>query len=217
NVRVEDCGDQGIETYSIDGVVMDSIVVKNCTSCGVLFNLTKNAKVGTINAYNCAWGTGYAGLRYANECTNITTDKLIADHCGRGFFIVKSGPSVNCHVNYAEIYECSDMGIWIENGTNCSVKAGCCESPISVSGSGSSVKVSRDCGSVGVTCSRFSYHPLNQNDDYSVYSIDGKLIPTIRGIQFKTNDTHLSLPSGVYFIKNRSSSDSRKIVIGSYR
>ncbi|MBN1306346.1 MAG: right-handed parallel beta-helix repeat-containing protein [Chitinispirillaceae bacterium] len=217
NVRVEDCGDQGIETYSIDGVVMDSIVVRNCTSCGVLFNLTKNGTIGTVNAYNCAWGSGYAGLRYANECTNITTDKLIADHCGRGFFIVKSGPSVNCHLNNAEIYECSDLGIWIENGTNCSVKAGCCESPVSVSGPGSSVNVSRDCDRVGVTCSRFFYRSLSQSDDYSVYSIDGKFMPTIRFDRDKTDDQYLSLPSGIYFIKSRRSSGSRKIVVGSYR
>lgn len=144
----ENCGSHGLETYSIDGMILEgTMTARNCGECGVLFNQTRNGTVATVNSYNCNWGGGYAGLRYANACNNIITNKLIADRCGRGFFIVQSGPTVNCHLNNAEIRECSGLGIWIENGTNCSVKAGCCESPVSVSGSGSYANVSSSCSS----------------------------------------------------------------------
>ncbi|MBN2444431.1 MAG: hypothetical protein JXJ04_23915, partial [Spirochaetales bacterium] len=143
----ENCGSHGLETYSIDGFTIEgTVTARNCGECGVLFNQSYNGTVETVDAYNCCWGGGYAGLRYANACNNITTDVLYADRCGRGFFIVQSGPTVNCHLNYAEIRECSDVGIWIENGTNCSVKSGCCESGVSVSGSGSYANVSSSCG-----------------------------------------------------------------------
>src|SRR5690554_2672379 len=148
DIHVENCGSHGLETYSIDGMIIEgTITARNTGGCGVLFNQTHNGTVATVDAYNCSWGQGYAGLRYANACNNIITNKLKADRCGRGFFIVQSGPTVNCHLNNAEIYECSDIGIWIENGTNCSVKAGCSESSVSVSGSGSYADVSRRCDS----------------------------------------------------------------------
>ena len=146
DIHVENCGSHGLETYSIDGFTIEgTVTARNCGDCGVLFNQSYNGTVETVDAYNCCWGGGYAGLRYANACNNITTDVLYADRCGRGFFIVQSGPTVSCHLNYAEIRECSDVGIWIENGTNCSVQSGCCESGVSVSGSGSYANVSSSC------------------------------------------------------------------------
>ncbi len=170
NVMVDNCGDHGIETYSIDGVDMDSIVVRNCNSCGLLLNRTKNGTIGTVNAYNCSWGSGYAGLRYANACEDITTEKLIADRCGRGFFIVQSGPSVNCHLNNAEIYECSDMGIWIENGTDCSVESGCCESSVSVSGSGSYANVGSSCDGFSLTINTTGSGSVSCSPDNATYA-----------------------------------------------
>lgn len=146
DIYVDNIGSHGVETYSIDGVTIEgTITARNTGGCGVLFNKTFNGTVSKVDAYNCDWLGGYAGLRYANGCNNITTDTLLAEHCGRGFFIVQSGPTVEGHVNYAEIRNCSDVGIWIENGTNCSVKAGCNDSGTTVSGSGSYANVSGPC------------------------------------------------------------------------
>ncbi|MBN1184726.1 MAG: RICIN domain-containing protein [Bacteroidales bacterium] len=170
----ENCGSHGLETYSIDGVTLEgTMTARNCGECGVLFNQSKNGTVGTVNAYNCCWGGGYAGLRFANGCSNITVQKLIADHCGRGYFVVKTGPTVNCHLNNAEIRECSGLGIWIENGTNCSVKSGCCESAISVSGSGSYVNVSSSCSSSGGTVYQFRNRSTGQYIDGMGRTING--------------------------------------------
>ncbi|RZS93244.1 RICIN domain-containing protein [Aquimarina brevivitae] len=148
DIYVDNTGGHGIETYSIDGVNFDGTMkVRNTGGCGVLLNQSHNGTIETVDAYNCDWGGGYAGLRFANGCTNLTAERLYADHCGRGFFIVKSGPTVNCHLNYAEIGESSDIGIWIERGTNCSVKSGCSESGVSVSGAGSYANVNNTCSS----------------------------------------------------------------------
>ncbi|MDA3879389.1 MAG: RICIN domain-containing protein [Prolixibacteraceae bacterium] len=157
NVYMKDCrfentGGHGLEIYSVDGLTLEgTMTARNTGDCGVLLDQCSNGTIETVDAYDCAWGSGYAGLRYANGCSNITTQTLYADRCGRGFFIVQSGPTVNCHVNYAEIRECSDIGIWIEDGTDCSVKSGCCESGVSVSGSGSYANVSSSCDNSGVT------------------------------------------------------------------
>lgn len=157
DVYMKDChfentGGHGIEFYSIDGLTLEgTMTARHTVDCGVLLNQCVNATIDTVDAYDCCWGGGYAGLRYANGCENITTKQLYADRCGRGFFIVQSGPTVNSHVNNAQIGECSGLGIWIENGTNCSVKAGCCESPVSVSGTGSYANVSNNCEDVPVT------------------------------------------------------------------
>ena len=160
------CGSHGLETYSIDGMTLEgTITARNCGECGVLFNQSRNGYVETVDAYNCCWGGGYAGLRYANACDNITTNTLYADRCGRGFFIVQSGPTVNCHLNNAFIKQCSGLGIWIENGINCSVKAGCCESAVSVSGSGSWANISNNCGT---NCAVYQF----KNRSTGVY-IDG--------------------------------------------
>ena len=159
NVYMRDChfentGGHGLEFYSIDGLTLEgTMTARHNGDCGVLLNNCHNATIETVDAYDCNWGGGYAGLRYANGCSNVTTNQLYADHCGRGFFIVQSGPTVNCHVNNVQIGECSGLGIWIENGTNCSVKDGCCESPVSVSGTGSYANVSNSCEDVVVPVS----------------------------------------------------------------
>lgn len=150
DIYVENAGSHAIETYSIDGLTFEgTMTIRTAGGCGVLLNQSHNGTLENVDAYNCNWGGGYAGLRYANGCSNITTNYLKADRCGRGFFIVQSGPSSNCHLNNAEIRECSNIGIWIENGQNCSVKAGCSESGVSVSGSGSYANVSSSCSSNG--------------------------------------------------------------------
>ncbi|UII25750.1 RICIN domain-containing protein [Fulvivirga maritima] len=152
DILVENIGSHGIETYSIDGVDFDgTMTARNTGGCGVLLNQSHNGTIETVDAYNCDWGGGYAGLRFANGCSNITAETLYADRCGRGFFIVQSGPTINCHLNYAEIRECSDVGIWIENGTNCSVESGCSESGVAVSGAGSYANVTNNCSGGGST------------------------------------------------------------------
>ncbi|HYC87312.1 MAG TPA: RICIN domain-containing protein [Chryseosolibacter sp.] len=146
NCRFENIGSHGLETYSVDGVDIDGIVARHCGECGVLLNRTINGTVGTVDAYRCAYGTGYAGLRFANDCSRITANNLIARECGRGYFVLSG--SNNCHLNNARITDGTGIGIWLENVTNCSVKAGCTNDGISVSGSGSYANVSTSCSDV---------------------------------------------------------------------
>lgn len=148
NLHVQDCrfengSSHGLETYGIDGFKAYGIVARNMGECGVLLNKTVNGTLGTVDAYRCSYGGGYAGLRLANNCGNVTTEKLIARECGRGYFVLTG--SNNNHLNNAEITDCTDIGIWLENVTNCSVKAGCTNSGVAVSGSGSYANVSNSC------------------------------------------------------------------------
>lgn len=154
NVHVQDCrfengSGHGLETYGVDGFQAYGIIARNMGECGVLLNKTINGTIGTVDAYRCSYGGGYAGLRFANNCSNITANMLYADECGRGFFVLTG--SNNCHLNNAQITDCTDIGIWLENVVNCSVKAGCTNSGVAVSGSGSYANVSSSCSSGGGT------------------------------------------------------------------
>jgi hypothetical protein len=151
NCRFENIGDHGLETYSVDGFNITGIVARNMPGCGVLLNQSRNGTVGTVDSYRCSNGGGYAGLRFANTCSNITANSLIARECGRGYFVLSG--SNNCHLNNCQITDGTGIGIWLENVVNCSVKAGCTNDGVSVSGSGSyaNVNTSGCSGGGGVT------------------------------------------------------------------
>lgn len=151
NCRFENGSGHGLETYGVDGFQASGIVARNMGECGVLLNKTINGTIGTVDAYRCSYGGGYAGLRFANNCSRITADNLVARECGRGYFVLSG--SNNCHLNNARITDCTNIGIWLENVANCSVKAGCTNSGVAVSGSGSYANVSNNCsgGDVGGT------------------------------------------------------------------
>lgn len=144
-VHIQDCrfgygSSHGLETYGVDGFKAYGIVARLMGECGVLLNKTRNGTMGTIDAYRCATGTGYAGLRFANNCSNITANMLYATECGRGYFVLSG--SNNCHLNNARIVNGTGIGVWLENVTNCTVKAGCTNDGVAVSGSGSWANVS---------------------------------------------------------------------------
>lgn len=143
NCRFENGSSHGVETYSVDGFKGFGIVARNMGECGVLLNKTKNGTLGTVDAYRCCFGGGYAGLRLANTCSNVTTAKLIARECGRGYFVLTG--TNNCHLNEAQITNCSGIGIWLQDVTNCTVKSGCTNDGVSVSGAGSSANVGNNC------------------------------------------------------------------------
>lgn len=145
NLTVTNCtfdggGGHGLETYGIDGVNIQNIVARNKAECGVLLNQTKNGTVGTINAYRCATNTGYAGYRLANTCSNITTEMLYADQCGRGYFVLSG--SNNTTLKNCRITNGTGIGVWLENVANCKVLAGCTNDGVAVTGSGSYANVS---------------------------------------------------------------------------
>ena len=148
NVHIQDCrfengSSHGLETYSVDGFKGYGLVARNMGECGVLLNKTINGTLGTVDAYRCNFGGGYAGLRLANSCSNVTTSNLYARECGRGYFVLTG--SNNIRLNNAQIFDCSGSGIWLENVVNCSVIAGCTNDGVSVSGSGSYANVTTNC------------------------------------------------------------------------
>ncbi len=152
NVHIQDCrfedgSGHGLETYGVDGFLGFGLVARNMGGCGVLLNKTTNGTIGTVDAYRCDYGGGYAGLRFANDCSDVTVDMLYANECGRGFFVLTG--SNNIQLNNCEITNTTDIGIWLEDVANCSVEAGCCNSGVAVSGSGSYANVSSSCDDSG--------------------------------------------------------------------
>lgn len=140
NCRFEGGGGHGLETYGVDGIQLWGIVARNKAECGVLLNETRNGTVGTIDAYRCATNTGYAGYRLANGCSNITTNMLYANECGRGYFVLTG--SNNNTLKNCRITNGTGIGVWLENVVNCKVLAGCTNDGVAVTGSGSYASVS---------------------------------------------------------------------------
>jgi fibronectin type 3 domain-containing protein len=122
NCQFENLGSHGIETYGIDGAQVDGIVAKNNGECGVLFNNTRNAVVGTVDAYRCSNGGGYAGLRFANDCANATVKYLRAIECGRGFFAVTGAKNIVVEEVY--IRDCTSHAILIQNSDGVGINSG---------------------------------------------------------------------------------------------
>lgn len=144
-VHIQDCrfengSSHGLETYGVDGFKGYGLVARNMGECGVLLNKTINGALGTVNAYRCNNGGGYAGLRLANNCSNVTTDMLYADQCGRGYFVLTG--SNNSTLKNCRITNGTGIGVWLENVVNCAVLAGCTNDGVAVTGSGSYANVS---------------------------------------------------------------------------
>ncbi|MDP0499841.1 MAG: RICIN domain-containing protein [Verrucomicrobiota bacterium JB022] len=153
NLSVIDCSfdngsSHGLETYGVDGVEVSQIYATNMGECGVLFNKSINGHVGSVYAYRCSYGGGYAGLRFANDCAYFTVENATSIECGRGLFVLTG--SNNIQVNNVYIANTSDIGIWLENVANCTVVYGANNSGTAVSGSGSSSNTTSNLGSFGI-------------------------------------------------------------------
>lgn len=127
NVYVQDCtfenlGSHGLETYGVDGFSVYGIIARNNGECGVLINKGYNGTIGTVDAYRCSLGGGYAGLRFANDCANVTVNKLVANECGRGFFTVTG--AVNITVNEVYIRNSTNHAILLQNSDNVRINSG---------------------------------------------------------------------------------------------
>lgn len=122
NSNFDGCSSHGIETYGVENIRMDHITARNCGQCGVLINKGRNVTIGTVTAYRCSFGGGYAGLRFANHCRDITVEKLTATECGRGFFTVSN--CENIIVKEVTIRDCSSHAILIQHSKNVGINGG---------------------------------------------------------------------------------------------
>ncbi len=122
NCRFENLGSHGLETYGIDGFTIDNIVARNLGECGVLINKGYNGTIGTVDAYRCSNGGGYAGLRFANDCANVWVKSLRAVECGRGFFTVTGAKNIVVEEVY--IRDCTSHAILLQNSDGVGVNSG---------------------------------------------------------------------------------------------
>jgi len=118
----EGCGSHGIETYGVENIQMDGITARNCRDCGVLVNKGRNVTIGTVTAHRCCFGGGYAGLRFANNCRDITVESLVATECGRGFFTVSN--CENIVVERVAIRDCSSHAILLQHSRKVGINGG---------------------------------------------------------------------------------------------
>jgi fibronectin type 3 domain-containing protein len=122
NCRFENLGSHGLETYGVDGFTIDNIVARNNGECGVLINKGYNGTIGTVDAYRCSNGGGYAGLRFANDCANVWVKSLRAVECGRGFFSVTGAKNIVVEDVY--IRDCTSHAILLQNSDGVGVNSG---------------------------------------------------------------------------------------------
>lgn len=104
-----------IETYTVDGVYIDTVTVRSDNGCGVLLNDSENCEINAIYASYCNQGGSYAGFRQANNNGTTHCGYLWARYCGRGLYSVSD--SHNCTVDEVDIANCSTAGISV-SGTS---------------------------------------------------------------------------------------------------
>ena len=122
NCLFENLGSHGLETYGVDGFTIDNIVARNNGECGVLINKGHNGTIGSVDAYRCSNGGGYAGLRFANDCANVWVKSLRAIECGRGFFTVTGAKNIVVEEVY--IRDCTSHAILLQNSDGVGVNSG---------------------------------------------------------------------------------------------
>lgn len=148
NCTFRNCSSHGLETYGVDGVAVSTIMASDCGECGVLFNKSIDGYVGSVYAYRCSYGGGYAGLRFANDCVGFEVENVTSIECGRGLFILTGSRDI--WVKNAYLRDCSDIGIWFQDVSNCVVQYGANNCGSAVSGSGSSADFTTNMGGFGV-------------------------------------------------------------------
>lgn len=116
------CASHGIETYGVETIEMDGITATDCGECGVLINKGRDCTIGTVTAHRCCHGGGYAGLRFANNCSDATVRKLTATECGRGFFTVSN--CENIVVEEVMIRDCTSHAILIQHSKKVGINGG---------------------------------------------------------------------------------------------
>lgn len=145
NCSFDNCSSHGLETYGLDGFSVSGIVATNCGECGVLFNKSVGGHVGSVYAYRCCYGGGYAGLRFANDCAYVQVENSTSIECGRGLFILTG--SNNIWVKNCQLINCTDVGIWFQDVVNCTVDYGSNNCGAWISGSGSWANTTSSLGS----------------------------------------------------------------------
>ncbi|MFD1830796.1 right-handed parallel beta-helix repeat-containing protein [Streptomyces desertarenae] len=131
-VRIDDvfisgAGDQGVETYGVDGLTVGTVTTRDVAYSGLLLNDTVNATVGRVDAEDTGTGTGYAAFRMANRNgrigggypVNIRVGEVVARGGGRGVFCVsESGGAV---IDRVTLTNTGGNAILIENCYNVTV------------------------------------------------------------------------------------------------
>ncbi|HYG24886.1 MAG TPA: right-handed parallel beta-helix repeat-containing protein [Verrucomicrobiae bacterium] len=112
----------GFETYGVDGFYYGTVTARDSSGCGLLLNKTVNSSGGTVNAYNCNYGGGYAGFRCANSNGKGSLGTANSDRCGRGIFSVTQSRDMT--VNNCLLQNCSGIGIWLQDTYNTRINAG---------------------------------------------------------------------------------------------
>ncbi|KFZ11782.1 hypothetical protein V502_07394 [Pseudogymnoascus sp. VKM F-4520 (FW-2644)] len=121
SISVTGASSHAVETWNIDGLTINEVIARDVGECGLLLQMTTNAKVGLVDADNAGSGTGYAALRFANQNgklnggyeTNVYVDKVIAKGGGRGLFCVSE--SGGAEIGTVDISDTENNAILIEN------------------------------------------------------------------------------------------------------
>ncbi|KAI5369945.1 Putative pectin lyase/virulence factor [Septoria linicola] len=130
-ITVTGAGSHAVETWNIDGLVINSVIARNVGECGLLLQNTRNANVGLVDGQNVATGTGYATLRFANQNgrradgtygTNVYIDKVVSRGGGRGVFCVSE--SGGAQINNLDVANSGSNALLIENCYNVQVRGG---------------------------------------------------------------------------------------------
>jgi len=129
-INVTGAGSHAVETWNIDGLIINEVIARNVGESGLLLQKTTNARVGLVDGNNVGANTGYATLRFANNNgeikgsykTNVYVKKVISRGGGRGIFCVSRSGAVD--IENIDLASNGNNAILIENCYNVSIRGG---------------------------------------------------------------------------------------------
>jgi hypothetical protein len=130
-INVRGATSHAVETWNIDGLVVNQVIARDVGECGLLLQKTTNARVGLVDGDNVARGNGYATFRMANEngqrsggdySANVFVERVKSRGGGRGIFCVsQSGGAV---IESVDLASNGNNAILIENCYGITIRGG---------------------------------------------------------------------------------------------
>lgn len=130
-ISVTGAGSHAVETWNIDGLVINKVIARDVGESGLLIQNSRNVQVGLVDGSNVGAGTGYGTLRFANQngktasgdyATNVYVDKVVSRGGGRGVFCVSE--SGGLAITTVDLADNGNNAVLIENCYNVSILGG---------------------------------------------------------------------------------------------
>lgn len=119
---IENGTQHSVETYGVDRVQIDQVLVNGVEGCAVILNDTHDATVNSVIGHNPESPTRYATFRCANGCRNVSVGQVVSRDAPRGIHITTDSNDVT--IGEVNIVGARNRGIAVDGVENVTIQGG---------------------------------------------------------------------------------------------